>query len=245
MQITKLELKEMIKSAVNEALTDINKENSDLKENFESSLPVQVLSEGEITTFIDNIPEPAQGRPPRFFKVGYTKELKSEIASKFRGGRGSEESPSVRIIKCVEYSAAYTGSPYSATKGTKEADKILGADRHTGERTGFSFEGPGCIENKIGIYTSTGDLALQIYLNSQSKQKAKYFISLNDEDLKKASNEDVAQYLTPAAASKLTGGFEKRAAGEDSEGNKVYGQNIQRLKLKGIYLLGSLGKSVI
>lgn len=207
-------------------------------------LPVTLLTPAEVKDYVANIPAPDPHRPPTFFKLGYIKELTSDIASKFRGGRGSEGNPNIRVIKCTEYSKLYTGVPWSATDATKKADAILGTERHTGERTGFNFQGDNAIENAIGTYPS-GKQALQAYISDNSVQKVKYFISINGSDLEEISREDLAQYLTPASANKLLNGSERKAAGFDAEGNALFDKPINRFSLDGIYMIGNLGHSIM
>ena len=220
-----------------------------LKESVESSMPVNVLSEREIIDYIRDIPASAPGRPPKFFKLGYISEITANsVASKYRGGRGSSaETPKVRVFKCTEYSQLYTGADWRNTNATKTADKILGTERHTGERTGFRFDREGeeaDLVNKIGKYMD-GSKCLQAYIGNGSRQKVRYYISLNDEDLREASLDEIVQYCTPAVAAKLTGPRVYKPAGQDAAGNDVYDKPINRFKLSGIYMLGNLGHPLI
>lgn len=228
--------------------TDVYEELA-LQEDVASTIPAQPLPTEEVRRFILDLPEPSPNMPPRFFKLGYIKELEREIPSKYKGGRGSidketgEQLPFVRIFKCTEYSALYTGSDWKDTNATKAADKVLGTERHTGEKTGFGYSGEGDVVNRIGTYRD-GSEALQAYIADHSKQKVKYFISLNDEDLHEASREEIAEYLTPAAANKILNSV-RTSAGIDAEGNEIYDKPINRFKLKNIYMIGNLGHSVI
>lgn len=217
----------------------------DLEEDFNSSFPVQFLPEDQSRRFITEIPAADPSRPPHFFKLGYAKELGPEIPAKFRGGRGSEGNPFVRIIKCTEYSKLYTGADWRHTNATKAADKILGTERHTGEKTGFHFGAEDSIANRIGVYQN-GKAALQAYIADNSVQKVKFFISLDNGDLHEATRDEVAQYLTPAWAGKvLNPSTARTAAGVNAEtGEAIYDKPINRFYLDRIYMIGNLGHSL-
>ena len=230
-------------STILKALRDLYDER-DLTEDLAdfNTLPTELLPVAEVKTFIRDIPEAALGRPPFMFKLGYMKELGGEIASKFRGGRGSNGNPKVRIIKCTEYSKLYTGVPWTSTNATKKADKVLGTERHTGERTGFNFGGEDSIANRIGVYPS-GKEALQAYIADTSVQKTKFFISIDDGELQEATKQEVAEYLTPASASKVLGNDRKEV--EVTDGPQVKDKPINRFALNNIYMIGNLGHSVM
>ena len=217
----------------------------DLKEDLSTfnTLPVELLSETEVKDYIENIPEARPNRPPVFFKLGYIKDMDKDIAAKYRGGRGAGDNPKVKIVKCTEYSKLYTGVPYTATNATKKADKVLGTERHTGERSGFNFGREGNVENRIGSYPN-GKLALQAYIADSSNQKVKYFISIDDGELQEISRDEVAEYLTPAVANRVKNGSQRKAAGIDAQGNELYDKAINRFPLNGIYMIGNLGHSV-
>ena len=217
----------------------------DLKEDLSTfnTLPAELLSVSEIKDFIRNIPEADPHRPPVFFKLGYMKELGPEIAAKYRGGRGAGDNSNVRIIKCTEYPKLYTGIAWDATDATKKADAILGKERHTGERTGFSFQGEDNMANRIGSYAN-GKEALQAYIADNSRPRVKYYISIDEGELQEAAKNEIAQYLTSAAASRLETGIQRKAAGVDAEGNEIFDKPINRFPLTGIYMIGNLGHSV-
>ena len=231
-------------TALRKTLAGLTESDESLNEDVESSMPTQPLSVDQVKDYILNIPEASANRPPVFFKLGYVRELTNEIPSKYRGGRGSADQPKVRIFKFTEYSKLYTGADWKGTNATKQADKILGNERHTGERTGFSFAGDDAVANRIGTYRD-GSEALQAYIADDSKQKVKFFISINDADLTEATKEEVAEYLTGAAAAKLLSGSSKTAAGYDDAGNAVYDKPINRFKLNNIYMIGNLGYSIM
>ena len=228
-----------------EVIEELNK--NDLKEALSdfSNLPVQPLPVNAVKDYIRNIPAARMGRPPQLFKLGYAKELGREIASKYRGGRGSDGQPRVRIIKCTEYSKLYTGVAWTSTNSTKKADSLLGTERHTGERTGFNFaDSEEEMINRIGKYAN-GIEALQAYIADGSVQKTKYFISLNGEPLEEISKQEVAKYLVDSAARGILNGTERKSSGTDAEGNAVYDKPINRFLLEGIYMIGNLGRSIM
>lgn len=215
-----------------------------LTEDVASSMPVTILPASQIKDFLKTLPpiNAEDKRPPRFFKLGYIKEVINEIASKYRGGRGSAGEPKVRIFKCIEYSSLYTGFPWYNTNATKAADKELGTARHTGEKTGFAHDAAVEFKNKVGVYPD-GSEALQAYITDGSKQKVKWFISLDDEDLREVQKADIAPYLTPAQAEKvLNPSTARKPAGFDAQGNAINDKAINRFKLSGIYMIGNLGK---
>lgn len=213
-------------------------ESDDIDENLDedvaSSMPVTILPHDEVYRYIENVPEVTGNRPPFFFPVGYIRELGSEIPSKFRGGRGSEENPNVRIFKCSEMTV-FTGTDYESLGVTKAYRKETGKER-SGERTGFSFGGDTAIVDRIGI-SAKGEEQLQCYIRRGTKPRVKYFISLNDEDLREASKEEVAQYLTRAQADRILKNVEVTDATEKAK--------VVRLKLSSIYRIGNLGHSVM
>lgn len=231
-----------------------------LQEDVNSSLPARALSHDELVDYIDSIPTAqaaqydeegnkiASAKPPVFFKLGYLRELK-DIAAKYRGGRGSTaDDPMVRIFKATEYSKLYTGADYEALKSVKQYRKETGIAR-SGEKTGFSY-GDDTIVNKIGRYAD-GSEALQAYIANDSRQKVKYFISLNDEDLHEATREEVAQYLTPAGARNIltpTQTPKTKSVETDAEGNQTITYNpqqVNRFKISNIYMIGNLGQSIM
>lgn len=212
---------------------------NNIREDVNSSIPATPLATNDIYSFVDNLPEATSTRPPQAFKLGYIRELKSEIASKYRGGRGSEGEPRVRIFKASEYSRLYTKAAYENLASTKAFRKETGKEAGN-ERTGFhsTDSEAGNILNAIGSYPN-GDLALQAYPFSDNKIKVAYFMSIDDADLVPCSKEDIAQYLTPASAAKVL-----NTRSEDAT-TSTSADNINRFKLSGIYMLGNLGHSII
>lgn len=150
--------------------------------------------------------------------------------------------PIVKILKCTEFSSLYTGTDWRGTKDTREVDKLLGTERHTGERTGFSHDGT----NKIGYYGGdTSKPFLQTYIAHNSRQRVKYFISTNGGDFVEASRQDVAQYLTPGEARKLLNPQVKDRGFDPVNGVIGTDTPINRLNVKGIYMIGNLGHSIM
>ena len=226
---------------------EVYEETENLNEDVNSSMPVTILPEDEIINFVMSIEPARRGAPLKTFKLGYIAESKA-VASKFRGGRGSvnketgEALPNVRIFKCTEYSRLETAVNPNTTRAGLYADKVLGTERHTGEKTGFRYtEDEKAF--RIGEYAD-GSKALQACINANSRQLVKYFISINGGDLEEVDRETVALYLTPAEAAKLNAPKVYKPAGQDSKGNDVYDKPINRFKLTGIYMIGSLGNSI-
>lgn len=220
-------------------------EASALAESVATSMPVTILPASDIKSYVSSLPpvDADDKRPPKFFKLGYIKELTSDIAAKYKGGRGSTGMPIIRIFKCIEYSKLYTGFPFIKTNDTKASDKVLGSARHTGEKTGFIYNDSD-FTNKIGIYPN-GSEALQAYIANDSRQKVRFYISENDSDLIEATRADIATYLTPNAAAKVLAPAARVAAGFDADGNALFDKQVNRFKLSGIYMIGDLGSSLI
>ena len=216
-------------------------------------MPVSALPEAEVVAKIDSIPTAAPGRPPKFFKLGYFKEI--AVASKFRGGRGSRpEDPMVRVFKATEYDRLYTGADYENTGATKTFRKETGTER-SGERTGFTYGSEDAVVNKIGTYAD-GSKALQAYLADNCRIKTKYFISLDDEDLREAEKTEVAQYLTKANADALLTPTPRTHAknpiqnvnpetGEVTQSIEYHAQPVNRFKISNIYAIDNLGTYIL
>lgn len=209
-----------------------------ITETVESSMPATPLSEADIHAFVEALPIATQTRPPQPFKLGYIRELKSDIAAKYRGGRGSADQTQVRIFKATEYSRLYTKAPYGNLASTKafrqQTGKTAGQDV-----TGFhsSDTEAGNILNAIGTYPN-GDLALQAYIRRDNRIKVAYYLSIDGGDLQRVNKDDILMYLTPGAVSKL-----QHPQAEDELPRSA--NNINRFKLSGIYMIGNLGHSII
>lgn len=238
---------EVLAALKDEKLVDEEDPNFSLDESLETSIPVHALPENQVVDAINAIPVAGPGRPPRFFKLGYFKEIK--VASKFRGGRGSTaDDPMVRIFKATEYNKLYTGSAYENTRATKNFRKETGTER-SGERTGFNFGGEGDTLNKIGTYAD-GSQALQAFIADNCGIKTQYYISLNDGDLTPADRQEVAQYLTPGDAAKLS---QPRTHAQTQVADQTTGevhteyaaQPINRFKIANIYAIGNLGTYIL
>lgn len=128
----------------------------------------------------------------------------------------------------------YTGADYENLQATKDMRKETGKAR-SGERTGFNFNSETALSNKIGL-SARGEEQLQCYIKRGTQPKAKYWISLDGEDLREATKHEVAEYLTPAHANAVVNG-----RGDSDES----GAKIIRLKLSNIYRIGTNGVSVM
>jgi len=229
-----------------------------LNEDLNSSYPVAPLPENSVFDFINNIPYPAQGVPPKFFRLGYFYEL-SNVAAEYRGGRGSEGKPFVRIFKATEYSAIFTGTDYERLGSTKRFRQETGKQR-SDKPTGWSFSGPGTLPEKIAV-NNKGEQALAARLTENCSRKTKYWISIDDGDLTEASREEVAKYLTATAAKNLLNpqSIATRSPKADAETGEIIidpktgkpemqqdkPANTNWLKLHNIYMIGNLGNSII
>lgn len=223
---------------------DVSKKDKvkEIEEDFNSSKPVTPLPVADVKQFIANLPNPSYRVPPVFFKLGYMREV--PVASKYRGGRGwTEDTPIVRILKCTEFSSVYTGSAWASTGDTKAVDKLLGAERHTGERTNFQKSSEDQYKEKIGVYPN-GKEALQAYISKTSGQKVKFFISINDGDLQEASREEVAQYVTSKEADNILNPREIVHGVNMETGEVGAGTPVSRFLIDQIYMIGNLGRSV-
>lgn len=200
----------------------------EITEDFESSKPVEILPKDEIIDFVKNV------KPGTFFKLGVMRELRSEIASKFRGGRGSDDALPIRIVKCSESYVA-TGEDYEAQKETI-ARREQGIERSE-RKTGFNMSEDPDLKNKIFI-SGNGE-SLAYYPRRGSVPKVKYFLSIDDGDLEEVSKQDIIPYLTPAQAAKLSGTQET----DDAETAPV--ANALKVNLDKIYYIGNLGHSIM
>ena len=248
-------------STVEEIEENLNQDDTKVNEDVESSMPVQFLPKDQIIEYVKNIPEAraakydeegnkiANAVPPKFFKLGYFKELTP--SSKYRGGRkASPEDPVVRIFKATEYSKLYTGADYENLGAVKRYRKETGVAR-SGERTGFSYSGENDLKNKIGSYANGSDGVLQAYIADDSRQRVKFFISINDGDLQEVTRNEVAKYLSASEAARLLtsdgGPTTKQVITHDDETTDVLfnPQRVNRFKIDKIYMIGSLGKSLM
>lgn len=215
-------------------IKQLNNDSQPMHEDAESSMPIAYLPQAEIRDFIEAIPTPARGVPPRPFSVGYARELTGDIASKYRGGRNaSTDDPVVRILKCEEMRVT-TGYSYEAASSVKNYREITGIER-SGDRSGFNYGAEGSLVNKIGM-TSGGNYLLSCFIVKGSKPSVKYYISVNNADFVEATKEEIAQYLTGSGREKILNGVEPRIPG--------YPDNYRRLVLSKIYKIGNLGHSV-
>ena len=211
-----------------------------ITETVESSMPATPLPEADIHAFVEALPVATQTRPPQPFKLGYIRELKSDIASKYRGGRGSAGQTQVRIFKATEYSRLFTKAAYENVASTKAYRQQTGKTA-SHDVTGFRYSDAetesGNILNAIGTYPN-GDLALQAYIRRDNRIKVAYYLSIDGGDLQRVNKEDILIYLTPGAVSKL-----EHPQAEDELPRSA--KNCNRFKLSGIYMIGNLGHSII
>ena len=192
--------------------------NESLKEDVQSTIPAQPLSHDELYAAIDAV------KPGTYVNVGYLKEVtKTHLQAKFTGGRGSEGNPLVRLFKATEIYGRI-GIDHEAIQAIKDK-RAAGIERH-----GNLYEIESELGNKIFKVPGTGSELLQIYPRSRSDLKARYFISLDDEDLRVATKEEVEMYCKPSAIASR-GDFDPSSP--------------MRLNLNNIYWFGNLGHSIL
>ena len=165
-----------------------------------------------------------------------------KLAARFRGGKGSinketgETLPNVRVFKCAEYSRVYV-EPYNSSKKTIAAFKEKGKDPQTDilPRKGFHPSAlgiRGIFESDLGKGLAFGPL-----IATNNTTKVQYFISVNDEDLRPCTKEDVAQY-TPNPEAFMT-------SYKASISDAPIEARTQTFFLSKIYMIGDLGESVV
>ena len=200
-----------------ESLEELNDRNEELNENVESSIPVQCLPRDEVYNAIDSL------KPGTYVNGGYLNEVtQTLVAAAFRGGRGSEGNPRVRIFKLTEVYGR-CGIDYESIQAIKDK-RAAGI-----ERQGNRYEMTSELGNKIFI-SSTGKELLQIFPRSKADIRSRYYISLDDEDLREVSRQEIEQYCT-AAAFKPSGEFDP--------------SKPMRWDLNKIYWFKNLGHSMI
>lgn len=192
--------------------------NECLNEDVESTIPAQALPHDELFAAIDAI------KPGTYVNVGYLNEVtKTYLQAKFTGGRGSEGNPMVRVFKATEIYGR-CGIDHEEIQAIKDK-RAAGIERH-----GNLYEIESELGNKIFHVPSTGSELLQIYPRSRSDVKVKYFISLDDEDLRECTRDELEMYCKPSA---LTPHGEFDAS------------KPMRLNLSKIYWFKNLGRSIL
>ena len=189
-----------------------------LKEDVASTIPAQPLPHDELFAAIDAV------KPGSYVNVGYLNEVtKTYLQAKFIGGRGSEGNPLVRLFKVTEI--------YGRCGIDHESQQAIKDLRASGvERKGNIYEIESELGNKIFKVPGTGNELLQIYPRSKSDVKVRYFISLDDEDLRPATREEIELYCKPSAIT---------PRGEFNPADPM------RLNLAKIYWFKNLGQSIL
>ena len=201
-----------------ESLRELRDLDEELNENVESTIPAQPLPHDELFSAIDQI------KPGSYVNVGYLNEVtKTYLQAKFIGGRGSEGNPLVRLFKATEIYGR-CGIDHENIQAIKDL-RASGVERH-----GNLYEIESELSNKIFKVPSTGSELLQIYPRSKSDVKVRYFISLDDEDLREATREELEMYCKPSALA---------SKGEFDPASPM------RLNLAKIYWFKNLGHSIL
>lgn len=195
-----------------------NAVNESLDEDVESTIPAQPLPHDELVAEIDS------AKAGTYVNVGYFKEVtKTHVQAKFTGGRGSEGNPSIRLFKATEI--------YGRCGIEHEEIQAIKDKRAAGvERKGNLYEIESELGNKIFRVPGTGSELLQIYPRSKGDLKSRYYISLNDEDLRVATKEEIEEYCKPSAIASR-GDFDPTSP--------------MRLNLNNIYWFKGLGHSIL
>lgn len=192
--------------------------NESLTEDVESTIPVQPLPHDELFAAID------AAKPGAYVNVGYFKEVtKTHVQAKFTGGRGSEGNPRVRLFKATEVYGR-CGIDHEEIQAIKDK-RAAGIERH-----GNLYEIESELGNKIFKVPGTGNELLQLYPRSKSDLKSRYFISLDDEDLRVATKEEVELYCKASSIA---------SRGEFDPSSPM------RFNLNNIYWFKNLGQSIL
>lgn len=227
-----------------------------LTENIDFPSPVKILDEEEILDFIDSIPKATKDRGPASltFTIGFVTEI--PVASKFKEGSRDhidkttgEANPTIQIIKCSEITGLYL-ERYQDSKKTKAHNRQMTSYRDNPE---FEIEPkrdiPSWLEH-TGEHRSlfrskaSGDLVLVPLVARNSRARNKYFISIDGGELKAATKQEVAQYLTPSRQNDLLNGREDRVKLGPDGREIVSAAQPLNFYLKKIYMIGNKGTSL-
>ena len=201
-----------------ESLRELRDLDEDLNEDVASSIPAQPLPHDELFNAIDEL------KPGTYVNVGYLNDVtKTYLQAKFTGGRGSEGNPMVRLFKATEIYGR-CGIDHESIQAIKDK-RAAGIERH-----GNLYEIESELENKIFRVPGTGNELLQIYPRSKSDVRVRYFISLDDEDLRECTRDELNTYCKPSALAPK-GEFDPAAP--------------MRLNLTKIYWFKNLGHSIL
>jgi len=188
-------------------------------ENFDINWPVKPMGETAAMAAIRNIKngtakvdengnvildehgDPVWSKHPTFFAITVFNELKPAAA--YRGGRGSDGNPFVRVFKKIYLGRCYTGYDYEKLGAVKAFRAETGVER-SDKPTGVNF----------GNYMNDNDLALKIADGANGKlfrviltfncpKKSDYYITIDGGPLTEVTREEVVKYLTPADAEKI------------------------------------------
>ena len=150
---------------------------------------------------LDEHGDPVWSKHPTFFSITVFNEVKP--AAEYRGGRGSEGKPFVRIFKTIYLSKCYSGYSYESLGAVKKFRQETGKERSDRD-TGVNFNN----------YMSDTDLALKVadgangrlfrlYLTWDCNKKSDYYITIDGGQLTPVSREEAAKYMTAGDAKKV------------------------------------------
>lgn len=198
-----------------EALRKLN----GISEDIESTMPARPLGRDAVYAAIEAV------KPGTYVHVGYINDVtKNYVQARYAGGRGSAGNSDVKIFKVTEIYGR-CGIDYEAIQAIKDR-RAAGV-----ERQGNKYTIEPELANKIFKVPSTGSELLQIYPRSKSDVKTRYFISVDGEDVRVASREDLERYCKPSAINSPVKEFDPAAP--------------LRLNLNKIYWFKDLGNSIL
>lgn len=217
-------------------------------------LPVAVLSESEI---IDAAKKIEDGKKGNIISLGFKRDIKLSAAYT-KGGldkKSGEILPVVKALQCTEVRVR-TGTEYGNNQKIinrnasdvwqqRMADRQAKIDAKKTEMGDAYVEKPQGIQewivpNIIGV-NSRGNKVLTYWNSSNDRPKSKYYISIDGEDFRECSKEDIAPYATPADAAKLRGEYVVKEPAEGEYRSEDVG--YRTVLLTNIYKLDSVGNT--
>ena len=166
---------------------DLENTENTIQEDVASTIPAQPLNREALYSAIDAV------KPGTYVNVGYLNEVTNTyLQARFNGGRGSEGQPRVRLFKATEVYGR-CGIDHESIQAIKDK-RAAGIERH-----GNIYEIESELGNKIFRVPSTGSELLQMYPRSKSDVKSRYFISLDDENLRECTRDELNTYCKPSA----------------------------------------------
>lgn len=183
-QTQEINLDDIAEEPEDEEENDEEQATESLNEDVASSMPATLLDPNQVIDFANTV------GAGKFFKVGYLKEV--AIKSQYRGGRKAlVGDPIVRVFKATEYyvCTGTASTSYGQTQDYLDNGNTLETPRWMSEWI---------TPNRLAL-TKAGNTAISVTprleSNNHFKVNFKYFVSLNDEDLRECTYEEAAQYV--------------------------------------------------